>query len=145
MGNITNHPGCPFRHENGNCLRVGGFCSSVPVIECDTVLSGDTVNRQGVINIVAQYFEKAGNGSNDCSGADKRKLFAAIWSMPSERRTGQWEPILNSKGDIVAHRCSHCRNISHYRHKSDFCQSCGADMRKGARTIEHEGVKYENL
>jgi hypothetical protein len=25
---------CSYRHENGNCLRVGGFCTSVPLSHC---------------------------------------------------------------------------------------------------------------
>lgn len=25
---------CTYRHENGNCLRVGGFCTSVPLSNC---------------------------------------------------------------------------------------------------------------
>lgn len=25
---------CTYRHENGNCLRVGGFCTSVPLSHC---------------------------------------------------------------------------------------------------------------
>ena len=25
---------CRYRHENGNCLRVGGFCTSVPLSHC---------------------------------------------------------------------------------------------------------------
>lgn len=25
---------CTYRHENGNCLKVGGFCTSVPLSHC---------------------------------------------------------------------------------------------------------------
>lgn len=25
---------CAYRHENGNCLKVGGFCTSVPLSHC---------------------------------------------------------------------------------------------------------------
>ena len=25
---------CTYRHENGNCLKIGGFCTSVPTSHC---------------------------------------------------------------------------------------------------------------
>ena len=28
---------CPMRHENGNCLVVGGFCTSVKDLICEIV------------------------------------------------------------------------------------------------------------
>ena len=30
---------CPFRHENGNCLCVGGFCTAVALEICKAVRS----------------------------------------------------------------------------------------------------------
>lgn len=32
-----NRESCPVRHENGNCLSVGGFCSAVPDPVCEAV------------------------------------------------------------------------------------------------------------
>lgn len=35
---MTNKPkDCPIRHENGNCLVVGGFCTAVNVYMCEVV------------------------------------------------------------------------------------------------------------
>lgn len=35
---MTNKPkDCPIRHENGNCLSVGGFCPAVNVYMCEAV------------------------------------------------------------------------------------------------------------
>ncbi|MEN6636131.1 MAG: hypothetical protein ABFC56_09785 [Clostridiaceae bacterium] len=31
---------CPMRHANGNCLTVGGFCTSVNEIVCKAVRNG---------------------------------------------------------------------------------------------------------
>ena len=31
---INDRQNCPFRHENGNCLAIGGFCLSVPNKDC---------------------------------------------------------------------------------------------------------------
>ena len=31
---INDRQNCPFRHENGNCLAIGGFCLSVPNNNC---------------------------------------------------------------------------------------------------------------
>lgn len=30
----TNRKNCEYRHENGNCLKVGGFCTSVDNKHC---------------------------------------------------------------------------------------------------------------
>ena len=30
----TNRKNCEYRHENGNCLKVGGFCTSVDDEHC---------------------------------------------------------------------------------------------------------------
>ena len=30
----TNRKNCEYRHENGNCLKVGGFCMSVDDKHC---------------------------------------------------------------------------------------------------------------
>jgi hypothetical protein len=31
---------CPMRHANGNCLPVGGFCTSVKAAICDAARKG---------------------------------------------------------------------------------------------------------
>lgn len=31
---INDRQNCPFRHEDGNCLAIGGFCLSVPDKVC---------------------------------------------------------------------------------------------------------------
>ena len=34
---IFNCGECEFRHDNGNCLPVGGFCTSVPAAYCPLI------------------------------------------------------------------------------------------------------------
>ena len=34
---------CPYRHENGNCLPVGGFCTSVLDKYCPKIKKGKKV------------------------------------------------------------------------------------------------------
>jgi len=37
MSNSTRRPECPLRHENGNCLPHGGFCTAVNVNVCEAM------------------------------------------------------------------------------------------------------------
>jgi hypothetical protein len=34
---MTDRQDCPFRHENGNCLRIGGFCLDVSDDICTAI------------------------------------------------------------------------------------------------------------
>ena len=122
MGNVKNHPDCPFRHENGNCLPHGGFCTSVPTTVCDDTLSNDMVSRCGVIALIRRY-------SGEIDKDDKNGLIARIQSMLPLRRTGKWEKIRGANGDTIAIRCTRCRRIPEHTTESPFCPNCGADMR----------------
>lgn len=42
---VTPRTNCQYRHENGNCLKVGGFCTSVDDKHCPSVTQkGDVKN-----------------------------------------------------------------------------------------------------
>ena len=34
IGDVNDRESCEYRHENGNCLKVGGFCTSVDNEHC---------------------------------------------------------------------------------------------------------------
>lgn len=64
------------------------------------------------------------------SPASQRILDAVNVGTPYEERPhGEWIPIRNRKGTVVALRCSACGQSPKYAIKSDFCPRCGADMR----------------
>lgn len=50
-----------------------------------------------------------------------------------ERPYGEWVPIKNRNGTVVALRCSACGQSPKYAIKSDFCPRCGSDNRKRKR------------
>ena len=59
-----------------------------------------------------------------------------IQSLPSVHLTekvGEWIDICNSKGTVIAVRCSNCEKSPKHAIKSDFCPHCGANMIKKAR------------
>lgn len=37
ISSVTQRTNCQYRHENGNCLKVGGFCTSVDDKHCPSV------------------------------------------------------------------------------------------------------------
>ena len=48
-----------------------------------------------------------------------------------QRMQGEWIPIRNYQGLIVAYKCSKCEKTPRRRVKSDYCPNCGADMSGG--------------
>lgn len=40
QGGLSNRKDCEYRHENGNCLKVGGFCTSVDDKHCEKIKQG---------------------------------------------------------------------------------------------------------
>jgi hypothetical protein len=69
---------------------------------------------------------------------DRDKLIALftnrIQHLPPvqpQRMQGEWIPIRNYQGLIVAYKCSKCEKTPRRRVKSDYCPNCGADMSGG--------------
>ena len=71
---------CPIRHENGNCVLVGGFCTAVPDHICEVV-----------------------RNAYDCGWTD-----CALKVRNMERR-GRWIERLDGDGEFVHHMCSECK------------------------------------
>lgn len=57
MNTVSKRPKkCEFRHENGNCLKIGGFCTSIslekcpkaktdkPVTDCNECMGWDSIH-----------------------------------------------------------------------------------------------------
>ena len=45
---------CPMRHENGNCLMIGGFCTAVNNEICLALHSAYEQGRHDVLTVVAE-------------------------------------------------------------------------------------------
>ena len=60
-----------------------------------------------------------------CNGYDAEALNLAIKAL-EERPTGHW---ISANGTYY---CSCCKHYAYESQKFDFCQDCGADMRKEA-------------
>lgn len=58
---MTDRQDCPFRHENGNCLRIGGFCLAVNDEICAAIQGAYSRGVADAISFVnsAKEIEKA--------------------------------------------------------------------------------------
>ena len=108
-----NREDCPVRHENGNCLHIGSFCTAVP----DPICAG-----------VRSAYEC---GWTDC--AMKIRKEQQLKSSPTIEaepvRHGRWE----KRGQEIY--CSKCGEESGYTwagasRYSDYCPNCGAKLDK---------------
>lgn len=94
---------CTYRHENGNCLRVGGFCTSVPLSHCQRYKDWYTdyrgYKKLGTLEEVREAVEKQ----------EKKKPKGDLHSVPH-------------------YRCPNCNStVKLYQNskKDEICKWCG--------------------
>lgn len=119
---------CPNRHENGNCLSVGGFCLAVDDKHCQlkkepcgkdiNVPATDAISRQAAVSVANDF--------------DATMVVRGLEKLPSVRpkqKIGHW---ILTDGDFVY--CSECED-SYYPRPIDaswyYCPHCGAKMKEG--------------
>ena len=71
---MSDRTNCPYRHENGNCLPVGGFCTAVSDEHCEQVKrknDKDKVNKVLDDIVYLDWYFNEDNG-----GADKEAVAA---------------------------------------------------------------------
>ena len=102
----TNRLHCPIRHENGNCVCVGGFCTAVPAPVCEAVRNAYD------------------SGWTDCAlkvrKEQRLKTSPTIEAEPV--RHGRW--IFRMNGSCA---CSECDETFYYE-IGNYCPNCGAKM-----------------
>lgn len=76
----VNRTNCPMRHENGNCLPIGGFCTAVNDIYCNICQSaynhGLYDGARAAMSIAIPVLQKE-IPKKDCSTCENE-----IWRMP---------------------------------------------------------------
>ena len=93
----------------------------------------DAISRQQAIDYFVTnvgFHDEDGYPIEDTD--ELRKIWTEYFSgIPSaEPKRGWWIEIINSRGVMVALRCSRCEKSPRHGVRSDFCPNCGADMRE---------------
>ena len=89
----------------------------------------DCISRQAAIDALKR---KQDDGKGDLSRFYNTIIqhdIEAIMQLPAAKpKRGWWIEIINSRGVVVALRCSRCEKSPRHGVRSDFCPSCGAKM-----------------
>ena len=94
---------CPYRHENGNCLPVGGFCTAVSDEYCeDARKKNDFVSRQWLIDEYHRRHE------GPPGGALKMIEEAPAAYVEPKREIAPWK-VAGAFDDF--HQCTKCGNM----------------------------------
>ena len=94
---------CPMRHENGNCLPSGGFCTAVNAPICAAIHN-------------AYYMGKT-------SATDVVEVVHGYWKETTHITESKRGREIHSK----LYNCSNC-DAPNGRKKSSYCHWCGAKM-----------------
>ena len=141
---------CPMRHENGNCIPAGGFCTANKNI-CEALLNAyrmgkaqlsqegttfDLISRtetvkqlQGVLDVTVPITDYDGGFIDGVEVG-----VSTVSTMPPiqpEPRTGKWTLGFDNRYMEKYYYCSRCggRKYGEYEPLDYFCSNCGADMR----------------
>lgn len=117
---------CPMRHDNGNCLPCGGFCTAVNDSICEALHNafrhGESEERDrlvlSMIDANAKYQERQLEVLKSIHERVVGDTVAVVH--------GRWET--GHKSNWQMPMCSVCGNQTTSRYK--YCPNCGADMRE---------------
>ena len=142
MSNLQRHKDCTMRAENGNCLAIGGFCTSVSKEICEALqnaykkgrhsveVSEDCISREYMLKLQRELH---GWMSNDKNHELWQKIKEAPSVVPS-RAEGEWKfkKIFSNDdsefpmGYLV---CSVCGSQHANATPCNYCDNCGAKMK----------------
>lgn len=102
--------GCPMRHENGNCLVAGGFCTAVNTPICEALHNAyDTGKMHSMEEMKKQGYRKQSEGE-------------WIKQVKVARKS--------NNNPLYYYQCSLCG--VYLVKQANFCPHCGAKMKGGA-------------
>jgi len=138
---------CPMRHENGNCIPAGGFCTANKNI-CEALLNAyrmgkaqlpqqgttkDAISRQQAIDAAKDWYEGLICGS--VNGLIKR--LNALPPAQPEPHEGHWIKHIDPF-DGEQYECSECGVLWEFNdgtpedNEAYYCPNCGAKMKGGS-------------
>lgn len=128
---------CPHRHENGNCLRVGGFCTAVSDEHCEQVKrKNDKDKVDKVLNDIVYldwYFNEDNGGADKEAVAAYDNLRATIFQLMIAEKTLQKEdiePKISREEDgYTWYYCGKCGYEIDPSYES-YCPTCGAKIKE---------------
>ena len=131
MAELKLRKNCPMRHENGNCLPAGGFCTAVNDSICEALHNafrhGESVEYEKLSLKLIDMNVKYQQESLDTL----RKIHEKVTAQTEpERLKSRWEitDIEHAYGK-KCYRCSECGEDEWRTNEPNFCPNCGVDMR----------------
>ena len=99
---MTDRKNCPMRHENGNCLTCGGFCTAVNDEICTALRNA--------------YERGQSNGAITQQHVRWEDKYILIFDNTLGRNNLEWKAV-----------CSLC-GVPNKQYKPPYCPHCGAKM-----------------
>jgi DNA-directed RNA polymerase subunit RPC12/RpoP len=144
---------CPMRHENGNCIPAGGFCTANKNI-CEALLNAyrmgkeqlskesttsDLISRTAAIDAAEKIIERDTSGNNAVVNAmiAWSEYIRALPPAQPEPHEGHWIKHIDPF-DGEQYECSECGVLWEFNdgtpedNEAYFCPKCGTKM-KGVR------------
>ena len=89
----------------------------------------DCISRQAAIDALRKMQTYKMFSGDDMLLIDQAGAMTELMLLPpAEPKRGKWIEIINSRGVVVALRCSRCEKSPRHGVRSDFCPNCGAKM-----------------
>lgn len=92
-------------------------------------VSTDLISRQTLLDKFEPWLKVKDYNDGELNML-KAILYEIRFMRSAEPKRGWWIEIINSRGVVVALRCSRCEKSPRHGVRSDFCPNCGADMRE---------------
>lgn len=110
---------CKWRHENGNCLLVGGFCTAVPDDLCKAVHEAYEQGRTDALL--------------DCKNGNKKEPMKDTPPKSEPHALHACWQYYGRRPNEIDYICTYCGHI-HRRKRPlgfmpNFCPECGAKMK----------------
>ena len=92
-------------------------------------VSTDCISRQALLDKFEPWLKVKDYNDGELNML-KAVLYEIRFMRSAQPKRGWWIEIINSRGVVVALRCSRCEKSPRHGVRSDFCPNCGADMRE---------------
>ena len=89
----------------------------------------DCISRQALLDKFEPWLKVKDYNDGELNML-KAVLYEIRFMRSAQPKRGWWIEIINSRGVVVALRCSRCEKSPRHGVRSDFCPNCGADMRE---------------